>query len=135
MGCDIKDLSGIVRQTAFTLHCYLKYGHLEKVYENGLAHRLRKLGLRVETQHALKVFDEDGVVLGDYFADMYIEDCLIAEIKSVKQIIPEHIAQLFGYMRASRIEHGLLINFGAPRFESHKYILTPVRDSLVKEED
>ncbi len=135
MDPDIKKLSAIVRETAFSLHCYLKYGHLEKVYENGLAHRLRKVGLRVETQYPLQVFDEDGVVLGDYLADMYMEECLIAEIKAVKQLIPEHIAQLFGYMRASRIEHGLLMNFGAPRFEIHKYILTPVRDALVKEEN
>lgn len=134
MDRDIKRLSGIVRETAFSLHCYLKHGHLEKVYENGLAHRLRKAGLRVQTQHPLQVFDEDGVVLGDYLADMFIEDCLIAEIKAVNQLISEHIAQLLGYMRASRIEHGVLMNFGAPRFEIHKYILTPVRDALAKEE-
>ena len=132
---DIKKLSGIVRQTAFDLHCYLKYRQLEKVYENGLMHRLRKQGLHVETQYPLQVFDEDGAVLGDYLADMYIERCLIAEIKAVKQLASEHIAQLFGYMRASRIEHGLLINFGAPRLEIHKYILTPVRDAVLKEEE
>lgn len=134
MDRDIKQLSGIIRQTAFSLHCYLRHGHLEKVYENGLAHRLRKAGLKVQTQHPLQVFDEDGTVLGDYAADMYIEDCLIAEIKTVKQLIDEHMAQLFGYMRASRIEHGLLMNFGAPRFEIHKYILTPLSGALPKEE-
>jgi len=53
-----------VRETAFALHCYLRHGHLEKVYENGLAHRLREAGLRVEQQHGLQVLDEDGTVLG-----------------------------------------------------------------------
>ena len=62
----INDLCDAVRQTAYDIHVYLGNGHLEKVYENGLAHRLRKAGVRVEQQHALQVRDEDGTVLGDY---------------------------------------------------------------------
>ena len=134
MDRDIKQLSGIIRETAFSLHCYLKHGHLEKVYENGLAYRLRKAGLKVLTQHPLHVFDQDGTVLGDYFADMFVEDCLIAEIKTVRQLAAEHLAQLFGYIRASRIEHGLLMNFGASRFEIHKYILTNPTEGWSEEE-
>ena len=57
---------------------YLRHGHLEKVYENGLAHRLRKVQLTVEQQYPLKVYDEDGTVLGEYFADLFVESKLIA---------------------------------------------------------
>jgi GxxExxY protein len=113
-----------IREASFALHEYLRHGHLEKVYENGLAHRLRESGLKVEQQFPLKVLDEDGTMLGDYHADLFVEDCLIIELKACKAIAEEHIAQLLGYLRACRIEHGLLINFGAPKLEIHKYVLS-----------
>ena len=106
-----------VREVSFALHRYLRYGHLEKVYENGLAHRLRNAQLKVEQQYPLKVYDEDGTVLGEYFADLFVEDCLIVELKACKALAPEHTAQLLGYLRACHIEHGLLVNFGAPKFQ------------------
>ena len=113
-----------IRETSFSLHRYLRHGHLEKIYENGLAHRLRKESLHVEQQHPLKVFDEDGTVLGDYFADLLVEKELIVELKACKALASEHVAQLLGYLRACRIEHGLLINFGAPRLQIKKYALS-----------
>ena len=113
-----------IREISFALHAYLRHGHLEKVYENGLAHRLRKLGKRVEQQFPLKVLDEDGTVLGEYYADLFVEVCIVVELKACKAIADEHIAQLLGYLRACRIEHGLLINFGAPKLEIHKYVLS-----------
>lgn len=119
----INELSDIVRQTGFELHHYLRHGHLEKVYENGLASRLRKLGLRVEQQHPLPVLDEDGTLLGDYFADLYIEDRLIVELKACKTTNDDHVAQLLGYLRSARVENGLLVNFGAPKFSIKKYVL------------
>jgi len=125
---DIMELSDIVRETAFAIHRYHKHGHLEKVYENALAHRLRKLGLDVKQQHPLTVYDEDGTIIGEYFADLYVDNRLIVELKAVKAIADEHIAQLLGYLRASRIEHGLLMNFGAPRFEIRKYVLSQTGD-------
>ena len=67
-----------IRVISFDLHKYLRYGHLEKVYENGLANRLRKVQLTVEQQYPLKVYDEDGTVLGEYFADLFVESKLIA---------------------------------------------------------
>lgn len=75
---DIFALVDLIRETSFALHRYLRYGHLEKVYENGLAHRLRKVQLTVEQQYPLKVYDEDGTVLGEYFADLFVESKLIA---------------------------------------------------------
>ena len=113
-----------IRETSFSLHRYLRHGHLEKVYENGLAHRLRKAGLHVKQQHPIKVFDEDKTVLGDYFADLLVEKELIVELKASKALANEYVAQLLGYLRACRIEHGLLINFGASRLQIKKYALS-----------
>lgn len=113
-----------VRETAFALHKYLGPGHLEKVYQNGLLHRLRKQGLTVADDFELDVFDEDGTVLGHLEPDLYLSFPLIVEIKAVRAIVDDHIAQLLGYLRATRVEHGLLINFGAPKLQVRKYILT-----------
>ena len=121
---EIFALCDIIRQTAFELQSYLRHGHLEKVYENGLANRLRKKGLRVLQQHPLPVRDEDGTILGDYFADLFVNEFIIVELKASKALIDEHTAQTLGYLRASGIEHGLLINFGAPKLEVKKYVLS-----------
>lgn len=120
---EIMELCDRVRQTAFDLHTFLRHGHLEKVYENGLAHRLRKTGLEIEQQHPLQVRDEDGTVLGDYFADLFVENGLIVELKACKTLADEHIAQVLGYLRASGHRHALLINFGAPKIQFKKLIL------------
>ena len=119
---EILALCNIIRQTSFEIHKYLRAGHRELIYENALAHRLRKRGIAVEQQQQVKVFDEDGTLLGFFRTDLMIEDRLICEIKGVRALDDEHIAQLLGYLRASRIEHGLLINFGAARLEIKKYI-------------
>ena len=121
---DIFKLCDRVRETAFALHRFLRQGHLEKVYENGLAHRLRTAGLRVEQQHALQVRDEDETVLGDYITDLLVEEILIVELKACKTLADEHVAQLLGYLRGCRMEHGLLINFGAPKLQIRKYALS-----------
>jgi GxxExxY protein len=119
----ILDLCDRIRQASYDLHVYLKHGHLEKVYENGLAHRLRKEGLLVEQQKALQVRDVDGTILGDYYADLLIEGCLIIELKASKTLSDDHFAQVFGYLRASDYHDALLINFGAPRLQIRKFIL------------
>ena len=119
----IMELAGIIRQTSFDLHSYLRHGHLEKVYENGLAHRLRKQDLTVIQQHPLSVQDEDGTVLGEYFADLYVEDCLIVELKACKSLASEHFAQTLGYLRASGHRDAMLINFGTSRIQIKKVIL------------
>jgi GxxExxY protein len=120
----IFELCDIVRETSFAIHKFHRFGHLEKVYENALAHRLRKAGLKVEQQFPLAVYDEDGTVIGEYFADLFVEDCLIVELKACSTLIDEHIAQILGYLRSSRIEHGLLINFGNQKLQIKKYVLS-----------
>jgi GxxExxY protein len=119
---DVKALCDLIRETSFQVHTYLGHGHLEKVYENALAHRLRKTGLKVKQQEPIKVFDEDGTLIGDYLADLLIEGVLLVELKAAKSLAPEHEAQILGYLKAARVEHGLLINFGSPRFEIRKFI-------------
>ena len=118
---DIKELSDLVRQTSYDIHVYHGHGHLERIYENALAHRLRKRGLEVKQQHPLNVYDEDRTLLGEYYADLLVQGVLIVELKTAKALAPEHEAQIFGYLKSARIEHGLLINFGSYKFELRKY--------------
>ncbi len=121
---DIFVLCDRVRQTSYDLHVYHGNGHLEKVYENALVHRLRKQGLEVEQQKPLKVFDEDGTLLGEYFADLFVDGRLIIELKACRALADEHTAQILGYLKSSRVEHRLLINFGSQKFQIQKFILS-----------
>jgi len=86
LSAEMKDLCDAVRETAFSVHSYLRHGHLEKVYENCLAHRLRKKGMRVQQQYPLTVFDDDGFILGEYFADLYVNNGLIIELKACRRL-------------------------------------------------
>jgi len=118
---DIQLLCAQVRQTAYDIHVYHGHGHLEKVYENALAHRLRKAGLDVKQQSPIQVFDEDGTLIGDYYADLLVDGWLIVELKTAKALADEHVAQVLGYLKSARLEHGLLINFGSYKFEMRKF--------------
>jgi len=106
----MNELCDIVRETSFAIHKYHRNGHLEKIYENALVHRLRKQGLRVEQQYPLAVYDEDGTELGEFFADFFVENCLIVELKACRRLTNEHVAQLLGYLKTCRRETGLLIS-------------------------
>ncbi|MCU0772139.1 MAG: GxxExxY protein [Verrucomicrobia bacterium] len=119
---DITALCDQIRQTAYDIHVYHAHGHLEKVYENALAHRLRKAGVNVQQQHPIQVFDEDGTLIGDYLADLLVAGQVILELKAVKALAPEHEAQILGYLKSARLRHGLLINFGSYKFEIRKFI-------------
>jgi GxxExxY protein len=130
---DVLKLCDEVRQVAYAIHVYLGPAHFERVYENALAHRLLKLGIKVKQQSPVIVADEDGTLLGNYFADLLIADSLIVEVKAASTLATVHEAQLLGYLRASKIEHGLLINFGSYRFQIRKFIRSqkePVEDSF-----
>jgi GxxExxY protein len=123
----IAELCDVVRETAYAIHIYHGHGHLEKVYENALAHRLRKADVEVAQQYPLTVYDEDGTVLGEYFADLLVAGRLIVELKACRALADEHTAQILGYLKSSRIEDGLLINFGSYKFQIKKYILSRER--------
>src|SRR5215217_7733316 len=94
-----------------TVYQRLGYGFLEKVYENALAVELRRMGLKVEQQVKIDVFYE-GEVVGEYFADLLVEDTVIVELKASRSLLNEHEAQLLNYLRATPYEVGLLLNFG-----------------------
>lgn len=89
----------------------LGYGFTEKVYENAMVIRLLKRGAKVEQQKPIKVFF-DKQVIGEYFADLVINDSVIAELKAVRKLLSEHEAQLLNYLKATRYQVGLLLNFG-----------------------
>ena len=118
---DIKSLCDQVRQTAYDIHVYHAHGHLEKVYESALTNRLRKAGLEVKQQHPINVRDEDGTLIGESLADLLVEDQLVVELKTARTLAPEHEAQVIGYLKSARIEHGLLVNFGSCKFEIRKF--------------
>ncbi len=112
-----------IREHSFSLHCYLKNGFLEKVYENGLTNRLRKDKINVVQQSKIKVYDEDKTIIGDYIADLLVEKNILVELKAVKNLDDTHLAQLFAYLKATKIKHGMLINFGSPKIQIKKIIL------------
>lgn len=89
----------------------LGYGFSEKVYENALIIELKKLGLKVEQQTAIKVF-YDGQNVGEYIADVVVEDQVLLELKAVRTLTGENEAQLLSNLKATPIEVGLLLNFG-----------------------
>ena len=120
----IMNLCDIIRNTAYAIHVFHGNGYLEKVYENALVHRLRKAGFDVKQQVPVAVQDEDGTVIGEYFADVIVEKDILIELKACKSLSNEHQAQLLHYLKATGIEHGLLINFGSYRFEIKKFIET-----------
>jgi GxxExxY protein len=118
---NIKELCDLVRQTSYDIHVYHGHGHVEKVYENALAHRLRKLGLEVRQRFPINVYDEDGTLIGEFSADLLVGGVLVLELKAVRDLAPEHEAQVLGYLKSSRLEHGMLINFGSYKFQIRKY--------------
>ncbi|GAB4417450.1 MAG: GxxExxY protein [Anaerolineales bacterium] len=100
------------------LHAFFKivypklgYGFLEKVYENALAFALASTGLKVEQQVRIAVYFQ-GQIVGEYFADLLVEDKVIVELKATSRLLREHEAQLLNYLRATPYEVGLLLNFG-----------------------
>lgn len=114
-----QELTEIIIGCAMTVHGALGAGFLESVYHKALAHELRKSGLRIEFEKPINVI-YDGIVVGDFFADILVESRVLIEIKAVQSLITAHEVQTVNYLTATGIEVGLLINFGAPRLEFKK---------------
>ena len=121
---DMKALSNKVREISYAIHVFHGNGYLEKVYENALVNRLKKAGFGIKQQHPIAIHDEDGTIIGEYFADIIVNDCLLLELKACKLLANEHKAQVLHYLKATGIGHGLLINFGSYKFEIQKFIHT-----------
>jgi GxxExxY protein len=118
---EIQTITEKIIGCSFKVHNILGHGFLEKVYENALAIELREgENLNVKTQYPIPVFYRNQSV-GEYFVDLLVEDSVLVEIKSVLQIHKEHEAQLVHYLTATKLDHGLLINFGSSVEVKHKY--------------
>jgi GxxExxY protein len=106
-------LTEIIIGCAYKIHKALGTGFIEKIYRKSLAIEIAKNGLKVEQESPIQVMYEEHVV-GDFYADLLIEDRLIVEIKAVQTLLREHEVQLVNYLTATGIDTGLLLNFGAP---------------------
>ena len=105
---------------AFEVINELGAGFLESVYEKALLLVLRQKGLSAISQYPVKVMFR-GECVGDFYADIFVEEKVIIELKAVKTIAPEHQAQIINYLNATSIEVGLLINFGNPKLEYKRF--------------
>jgi GxxExxY protein len=110
----LEEISGRIIGCAYAVSNILGCGFLEKVYENALCHELRKTGLGMEQQKRINVC-YDGVVVGDYVADLVVENEIIVEVKAVKALDDIHLAQCMNYLKATGQKLCLLLNFGNPR--------------------
>lgn len=105
------DVTGAIIKAFYKVYNTLGYGFLEKVYENALVIELRAAGMVVEQQRAIFVYYERQLV-GEYFADLVVNGCVIIELKTAESLSRAHEAQLINYLRATEFEVGLLLNFG-----------------------
>jgi GxxExxY protein len=106
-----KDITEEIISAYYFVYNELGFGFLEKVYENAMIIELKSRGFKVESQKIVKVHFKDSIV-GEYFADIIVDDKIILELKSCEALVPEHEVQLFNYLKATNIEVGLLFNFG-----------------------
>ena len=116
------DLSERILGAAFKVHNTLGVGFLEKVYENALAHELRTEKIAVEQQKPIRVM-YDGIVAGEYQADLVVDNRVLVECKAASNLDPVHDAQLLNYLRATGIRVGLLLNFGRAKLQYRRLVM------------
>jgi len=116
------ELTEKILGSAFKVLNTLGSGFLEKIYENALVLELRRLEIEVEQQKPLKVHYE-GVVVGEYLADLIVGGRVIVECKAVSHLDPAHEAQLLNYLKATNLRVGLLFNFGRPKLQYRRFVL------------
>lgn len=124
MNADQRRLDSITENVigcAFTVANTLGSGFLEKVYENALAHELREAGLSVQQQQPISVRYK-GVVIGEFLADLLVENSVIVELKCAKAFDEVHMAQCLNYLKATGLKVCLLINFGSPKIEVKRVV-------------
>jgi GxxExxY protein len=118
----INQISERIIGCAFTVSNGLGSGFLEKVYENALAHELRKARLTVLQQHAM-VARYDGIIVGEYIADLLVESLILVELKQARVLDEVHLAQCLNYLKVTGLRLCLLLNFGKPRVEIRRISL------------
>ena len=120
---DINDITYAINGAVFEVNKVLGPGFLEKVYENALLIELRERGLKAENRVPIKVFYKDEVV-GEYIADILVEEKVILELKAVDRLEKIHEAQILNYLKATGVQIGLLINFTHPKAEIKRMVLS-----------
>jgi GxxExxY protein len=116
-----KELTQEIIGAAFEVYKVLGYGFLEKVYENALVEELKRRKVKVNQQEAIKVYYKE-VLVGEYIADLFVDNKVIVELKAEKEFNAGHEAQLLNYLKATDIKVGLLINFGRKKCEFKRLI-------------
>ena len=124
------DLTQKIIGCAYKVHNTLGPGFLEKVYENALRIELEKLGLRVKQQEPINV-EYEGQVVGEYYADLWVDERVVVELKANQALAKEHEVQLVNYLTATRIDLGLLLNFGSSVQVKRKFREYKPKGSLV----
>jgi GxxExxY protein len=125
-----KKITDDILKVYYDVYNHLGYGFLEKVYQNAMYFELKSKGYKVEAQKQIKVYFKKQLV-GEYYADLLIEDKIILELKACELLMNVHIAQLMNYLKATEIEVGLLLNFGEdPEFK--RIIYTNDRKNYIK---
>ena len=118
---EMSQLAHTVIGLAMKVHRHFGAGYLEEVYKNALVVELERSGLQTEKEVAIRV-DYEGVCVGNYVADVIVENRLILELKAVSTLVLRHEMQLVNYLAATRIDDGLLLNFGSDSLQfKHKY--------------
>lgn len=118
---EINDITYQINGAVFEVNRILGAGFLEKVYENALLLELREKGLNVESQVPIQV-NYKGCIVGEYFADIVVENKIILELKCVKSLDKAHVAQLLNYLKATGFKIGLLVNFTYPKAEIKRFV-------------
>ena len=116
-----KDLSYKIIGLAMEVHSKLGYGFLEKVYENAMMVLLRREGIHAKQQAPITVYF-DGEVVGDYYADILVEDNIILELKAIERITDAHRAQTLNYLKATGLRLAILLNFGKQKLEYERFV-------------
>jgi GxxExxY protein len=106
-----KEITDSILKAYYGVYNHLGYGFLEKVYQNAMYFELKSLGYKVEAQKPIKVYFKNQLI-GEYYADLLIEDKVIVELKACELLMNVHSAQLMNYLKATEIQVGLLLNFG-----------------------
>jgi len=123
------DLYGEVIGLAMKVHSVLGPGFLESVYQNALIWELRKCGFKAEAERPISV-QYDGQMIGAFTADVFINDSLIVELKASQSLAKAHEVQLVNYLVATRLDEGLLLNFGTERLEFKKKFRLPKKEQV-----
>jgi GxxExxY protein len=125
----VYDLCGQVIGAAMRVHSALGPGYLESVYQNALIWELRKAGLQAEAERPISVY-YDGQLVGAFTPDLFVNNSLIVELKSIQALAKAHEVQLVNYLVATGAEEGLLLNFGAERLEFKKKFRVPRQEPV-----